>query len=359
MLPTVIQAQAADVGFGFGSWSYAFSSDVTAGSLIVVGAAALQEPLSGCTDSQGNVYTLHGAAGPGTIAGGTWLWSTIAGSSGPLTVTVAIAAAALSFGDIALVELADGTTYPVNAVSTGTANSTGPAATPDVVTDGDGIVIGLMSKRTGGGSITPPAGWTEVVQSVAGLIPFSLAYIRGAAGTYHPSWAIGGLESWSVIATGFDDRTGPSVFTGSLVAGVHTTVAATRAISFGLDGDTHRDTDAGTFTVHGHTKFDGDTIHDGDVTVLGTLTAPGVPGAPTDASYVTIGVDSELSAERVLTAGTGITITDGGPGSTVTIAATGGGGGSDHYDCPLSDGDLTAAEIIFASGECVIVQVPV
>jgi hypothetical protein len=167
---------------------------------------------------------------------------------------------------------------------------------------------------------------------------------------------------------------GASSITGSLVAGVKTTVAATRAISFGLDDLTHRDTRVGTFTVHGDTWFDGDveiegdtlqhgnlevegdTVLDGDVTVLGTLTAPGVPGAPTDAAYVTLSADSDLTAERVLTAGTGITITDGGPGSTVTIAAT---GTTHHYDCPLSDGDLTAAEIIFARGECVIVQVPV
>jgi len=44
----------------------------------------------------------------------------------------------------------------------------------------------------------------------------------------------------------------------------------------------------------------------------------------------------------------------------------GGGGGSNstpsganHYDCPLSDGDLAAADLIFANGECIIVQVPV
>jgi hypothetical protein len=29
------------------------------------------------------------------------------------------------------------------------------------------------------------------------------------------------------------------------------------------------------------------------------------------------------------------------------------------YDCPLSDGDLIEAELIFADGECIIVQVPV
>lgn len=43
-------------------------------------------------------------------------------------------------------------------------------------------------------------------------------------------------------------------------------------------------------------------------------------GAPTNASYVTLGTNATLSAERVLTAGSGISITDAGAGSTVTIA---------------------------------------
>lgn len=53
-------------------------------------------------------------------------------------------------------------------------------------------------------------------------------------------------------------------------------------------------------------------------------------GAPTSASYVVIGLNGTLTAERVLTAGSGISITDGGAGGNVTIAATGGG---------VSDGD--------------------
>lgn len=47
-------------------------------------------------------------------------------------------------------------------------------------------------------------------------------------------------------------------------------------------------------------------------------------GAPTNASYVVLGLNGSLTAERVLTAGSGISITDGGPGGNVTIAATGG-----------------------------------
>lgn len=44
-------------------------------------------------------------------------------------------------------------------------------------------------------------------------------------------------------------------------------------------------------------------------------------GAPTDVQYVTLAASGGLSAERVLTAGAGITITDGGAGNAVTIAA--------------------------------------
>lgn len=60
----------------------------------------------------------------------------------------------------------------------------------------------------------------------------------------------------------------------------------------------------------------------------GTWATPpgtGGGGAPTDASYVVIGTNATLSDERVLTAGSGISISDGGAGSTVTISATGGG----------------------------------
>jgi hypothetical protein len=50
-------------------------------------------------------------------------------------------------------------------------------------------------------------------------------------------------------------------------------------------------------------------------------------GAPETAQYVVLATNGTLTNERVLTAGSGISITDGGAGSTVTIAATGGGGG--------------------------------
>jgi len=50
-------------------------------------------------------------------------------------------------------------------------------------------------------------------------------------------------------------------------------------------------------------------------------TGGGGGGAPTGASYLTLGTDATLTAERVLTAGTGIVLTDAGAGSTLTVAA--------------------------------------
>lgn len=48
----------------------------------------------------------------------------------------------------------------------------------------------------------------------------------------------------------------------------------------------------------------------------------GGSGAPIDATYVVMSNDATLTQERVLTAGTGISITDGGANSTVTISST-------------------------------------
>jgi hypothetical protein len=63
-----------------------------------------------------------------------------------------------------------------------------------------------------------------------------------------------------------------------------------------------------------------------DESALGVASSGGSGGAPTDAQYVTLATNGTLTGERVLTAGSGITITDGGAGSTVTVAASGGSG---------------------------------
>jgi hypothetical protein len=49
-------------------------------------------------------------------------------------------------------------------------------------------------------------------------------------------------------------------------------------------------------------------------------------GAPVAASYVLVSSNANLTSGRVLTAGANVTITDNGPGNTVVINSTGGGG---------------------------------
>lgn len=63
--------------------------------------------------------------------------------------------------------------------------------------------------------------------------------------------------------------------------------------------------------------------------------AAGSGGAPTTASYVTLATNATLTAERVLTAGSGISLTDAGAGSTLTVATT----------VPLTDGGSGALTV--------------
>ncbi len=63
-------------------------------------------------------------------------------------------------------------------------------------------------------------------------------------------------------------------------------------------------------------------------------------GATVQAQYVTMALDGGLTSERVLTAGSGITITDGGANSTVTIAATGGAGSTLQSEAFTSSDDF-------------------
>lgn len=81
--------------------------------------------------------------------------------------------------------------------------------------------------------------------------------------------------------------------------------------------------------------------------------------ADKQATYLTAtGEAFALPNSRQLIAGSGITFDDSVTNER-TISSSGSGGLGTHYDAPLSDGDLVAAELIFAAGECIIVQVPV
>jgi hypothetical protein len=83
----------------------------------------------------------------------------------------------------------------------------------------------------------------------------------------------------------------------------------------------------------------------GTLTIANTVAA----GAPTDASYVALGTNASLTNERVLTAGSGISITDGGAGGNVTVACTLAAAPTDASYVTLgTNGTLTSERVLTA-----------
>lgn len=93
----------------------------------------------------------------------------------------------------------------------------------------------------------------------------------------------------------------------NLIAGRYGKLTGHRSVLFSLDGQAH--------TVEGSGKF---WIF-GDLIVNGTTFTGGGSGAPVGGSYVTLTTDGTLTAERVLTGSSRISVTDGGAGTTVTL----------------------------------------
>ena len=78
-----------------------------------------------------------------------------------------------------------------------------------------------------------------------------------------------------------------------------------------------------------------------------TISTGGGGGAPTNASYLVLGTNATLTNERVLTAGTGITLTDGGAGGNLTIASSGGGNTATAIvDFGSGKGDYSASTVV-------------
>ena len=102
-------------------------------------------------------------------------------------------------------------------------------------------------------------------------------------------------------------------------------------------------------TVAGNTTSDGYVLSwsvSNDSFVLAASGGGG--GAPTGAQYVTLATDSSLTAERVLTAGTNVTITDGGAGGNVTIAAATQAPTDAQYVTLATDSTLSGERVLTA-----------
>jgi hypothetical protein len=82
------------------------------------------------------------------------------------------------------------------------------------------------------------------------------------------------------------------------------------------------------------------------ITLVGAGGQPISSGGSATDSYVTLSASLDLPNERVLTAGTNITLTDTGPGGTVTIASTAGGVSNVATGTGLTGGPITSTGTI-------------
>lgn len=263
-MPSPIQTRTGQsTGAAVATYSLAFSSNVTAGNVLLVAAGCYftrdLDQSGPPTDSQGNVYTKISSTASIKVG----MWTATAGSTGPCTVTIAtnLQPSLTSPLVIGLAELPAGTYAAVSnyKATWGTSLRGTDAIT---VPQSGGLAFALMTcQSSAGGSITPDGAWTEVGQSLTDL-PFSFMWIAPSAGSLTASWTTGSsattsyMEITSLYAS-------PGELRNNTIVGDGVTLKGTSyAISFGLDGATHLDTESHTFTVHGKTRLDGETFVD-------------------------------------------------------------------------------------------------
>ena len=146
---------------------------------------------------------------------------------------------------------------------------------------------------------------------------------------------VSGSESKKAVIGGAAKISGSLSADGNVVlgnAGEDTiTVAGTPIFSMpatfnaGLSGSLTKLSDGTSYLIAGSNVII-TTASNGSITIESSGGGGGGGGAPTGALYVTLATNASLTDERVLTAGNGIAIVDGGAGGTVTISTTNGTG---------------------------------
>jgi len=293
-----------------------------------------------CTDSAGHTYTVAKAMTTGGTAAVTIYYvPVLTATATPFTVTftganlfrVAIAIAYRCVGAGLTVDATAGTVGV--ALTSHSAGPLAPATAAEVILVGAIVAVGSSFYTA---SPAPP--WLQeheepfTVRSPAGEINSQV--VTAALGTTGAiTWAVSANYTAATALVAFKS-TGPAVgpgIRGALVAGEATTVTASRAVAFGLDGATHIHDVSGVLQVYGALAVS-ETVQVGDVSGVTATTLIGRgPGEVLEA----------------VTVGDGLTLT----GNVLALPPG-------TYDAPLSDGDLAAADLIFADGNVIIVQVP-
>lgn len=203
------------------SFALSFNSTPAVGSLIVVGVASYNGDLSASivTDNQGNTYTRR--AYNSTIYGVyvAIFSATASTSSGTFTVT---ANPDGTSADIALTLIAatGQATTPFDQTNSGSTSSTAATSGDITPSEGNELLIGVMTHAGSDRTLTEEAGWTLAGEHEGGTSsqPISTTYkIQTTATTEDADWTIGtGAVSWEAAIASFKASAGAGPITGSL-----------------------------------------------------------------------------------------------------------------------------------------------
>ena len=278
-----------------------------------------------------NVYTVSGSdttytAGTGLSLDGTQF--NVSGIDSTMIVDGSVLNADLANSSITInagTGLSNGGSVSLGAsisidAHTGSTSASGIVRLQDSATDG-----------TTDRAITPNA-----VYDISGVLSTSIA---STGATNASSIA----TNTSNISTNTTNIASTGATNGALIA-TNTTNIATNVTNIASTGATNAAAIAAKDNYQYWTATDGDatsnisTTEDVKITGAGQVTvslvsgspnvftvsgAAAAAGAPTDAQYVTLALDGDLSAERVLAASTGVHIVDGGANGNVTVSVSG------------------------------------
>ena len=222
-----------------------FNANTAAGNVIVV---CLQYPigsgiatLSSVTDSQGNTYDLVDTFIASSRVIQQWLSRNIVG--GACTVTMTYSGNISTYQSALELSSVGGVSARASAETTGTSQQAGTATS-----NGAGLFIESSALSTGIGGNAASDGFMPIRtegQMVIHVRPVGAT--TSSAGPYTTA----SLTSENLLVVYGAGTT----IRGSAVFGERTTVSATRAIAFGLDGNTNTLSEAGKFKVFGKGEF--------------------------------------------------------------------------------------------------------
>jgi len=221
--PALVQFKRAASTAGPATISAAFTSDVTAGNLIVV--TAMDDnggQISSITDSRGNTY--QQATSTAWVGTGrrTFVWYAYNVAAGATNVTTTFAAGAQAnmliheFSGLLTTDPLDSKGTAKSADSGGTAANSG-----NFTTSVDGALIFAHFNTAGYQAITPGGGLTEIDDFDGNSRGMETSYrIAGTAGTVSVTGTLAGAAWWAATGVAFKPAGGsppPAVIQRSMI----------------------------------------------------------------------------------------------------------------------------------------------